>query len=151
MLQKAPDDAGDMDILRFTGHTRQDAADAADNELYFHARAGRLRQFVNDLALGDGVRLDADIAVFAKCDLPVDVFKQHGLDAERRDAELLIFPVQLVNEHIPEKRRRVLTDCRVSGHEAEICIHGVGLFVIVAGADLRKISGFVPIAKRDDA
>ena len=77
MLQKAPDDAGDMDILRFTGHTRQDAADAADNELYFHARAGRLRQFVNDLALGDGVCFDADVAVSSKRNLPVNMLQQH--------------------------------------------------------------------------
>ena len=30
-------------------------------------------------------------------------------------------------------------------------IHGVGLFVIVAGADLREVAGFVTIAKRDEA
>ena len=73
MLQKAADNTGDMDVFRLTGHTRQDAADAADDELNFHARARCIRQLVDDLALGDGVRLDA----------------------EGRSAELLIFPVQL--------------------------------------------------------
>ena len=95
MLQKPPDDAGDMNVFRLAGHTRQNAADAADDELNFHARARCIRQLVDDLALGDGVRLDADIAVFAKRNLPVDSFQQHRLDAEGRSAELLIFPVQL--------------------------------------------------------
>ena len=72
MLQKAPDDAGDVNILRFTGHTRQDAADAADDELGLHARAGRFCQFIDDLAFGDGIGLDADIAILAKRDLPID-------------------------------------------------------------------------------
>ena len=95
MLQKTPDDAGDMNVFRLAGHTRQNAADAADDELNFHARARCIRQLVDDLSLGDGVRLDADIAVFAKRNLPVDSFQQHRLDAEGRNAELLIFPVQL--------------------------------------------------------
>ena len=72
-------------------------------------------------------------------------------DAERRYAEFLIFPVQLVDQHIAEKRSRVLADRLVGRHKAEICIHGVGLFVIVAGADLREVAGFVTIATRDKA
>ena len=151
MLQKASDDAGDMDVIRLARYARQNAADAADDELDLHARAGRLRQLVNDFALGDGIGLDADIAALSQRNLPVDILKQHFFDAKRRYAELLICAVQLVDEHIAEKRSRVLADRLVGRHKAEICIHGVGLFVIVAGADLREVAGFVTIAKRDEA
>ena len=43
----------------------------------------------------------------------------------------LYLPVQLVDEHMAEERRRVLADRLVGGHEAEVCIHGVGLFVVI--------------------
>ena len=151
MLQKASDDAGDMNILRLNDHTRQDAANAANDELDFNARAGSRCQLVDDLALGDGIGLDADIAALSQRNLPVNILKQHFFDAKRRYAELLICAVQLVDEHIAEKRSRVLADRLVGRHKAEICIHGVGLFVIVAGADLREVAGFVTIAKRDEA
>lgn len=72
MLQKAPDDAGDIDILRFTGYTRQDAADAANDELNLYACAGRFGQLVDDLAFGDGIGLDAGITILAKRDVRAD-------------------------------------------------------------------------------
>ena len=50
-----------------------------------------------------------------------------------------------------EKRRRVLADRLVGGHEAEIRVHGVGLFVVIPGTDLCEVGGFVPIAKRNQA
>lgn len=83
MLQKAADDARDMDMLRLAGHARQDAADAANDELDFNAHAGRFRQLVDDLTLGDGIGLDADIAVLSQRNLLVDVSEQHIFDAKR--------------------------------------------------------------------
>ena len=44
MLQKTPHNAGDMDVFRIAGNARQNAADAADDELYFHTGAGSLHQ-----------------------------------------------------------------------------------------------------------
>ena len=151
MLQKAADNTGDMDVFRLTGHTRQDAADAADDELHLHARTGSRRQLVDDFALGDGIGLDADIAALSQRNLPVDILKQHFFDAKGRNAELLICAVQLVDKHIAEKRSRIFTDRLVGGHEAEVGIHGVGLFIIVARADLREVAGFIAAAKRDQA
>ena len=61
MLQKPPDDADNMDMLRLARNTRQDTADAADDELHLDARTGCFGQLVNDLALGDGVCFDAQM------------------------------------------------------------------------------------------
>ena len=77
MLQKPPDDAGNMDMLRLARNTRQDTADAADDELHLDARTGCFDQLVNDLALGDGVCFDADVAVSSKRNLPVNMLQQH--------------------------------------------------------------------------
>ena len=81
----------------------------------------------------------------------VDVSEQHIFDAEGRNAELLIFSVQLVDEHIAKKRRRVLANRRVGSHKTEIRVHGVGLFIIVARADLREVASLIAAAKRDQA
>ena len=71
-----------MDILRFTGNPRQNTANSPNDELNFNPRQRRLRQLVDDLALGDGICLDADITGAAQRDLTVHALQQHGLDPE---------------------------------------------------------------------
>ena len=139
-----------MDMLRLARNTRQDTADAADDELHLDARTGCFGQLVNDLALGDGVCFDADVAVSSKRNLPVNILQQHVFDAEGRNAELPVPSIQLVNKHVAEKRRRVLANRGGGGHKTQVCIHGVRLFVVVAGSDLCDIAGFVMAAKRNE-
>lgn len=55
---------------------------------------------------------------------------------------------QLVDQHIAEKGRCVLTDRMIGRHKAKVGIHGVGFFVAAAGANLRDIPGFVMATQR---
>ena len=73
VLEEASDDGGDVHVLGFAGDTREDAADATDDELHLDACAGCLCELIHDLTLGDRVRLDADISVATTCDLLVDL------------------------------------------------------------------------------
>src|SRR5699024_5491149 len=72
VLEEATDDAGDGDVVRVTRHARHEAADAADDEVDLHAGAAGLAELVDQVALGDGVRLDDDPAAVAAGDLLVD-------------------------------------------------------------------------------
>lgn len=66
VLQKAPDHTGDMNILRIAGDTGQDTADVADYELHLDPGTGGRCQLVDDLSLGDGICLDADVLSLPK-------------------------------------------------------------------------------------
>ena len=58
MLQIAPDDADDADVLRLARHAGEDAADAADDEVYLDARLRGLAQFADEVDVGQRVYLD---------------------------------------------------------------------------------------------
>ena len=73
MLEEASDDGGDVYVLGLTCDTWKDAADATDDELHLDTCAGGFCKLIHDLALGDRVRLDADISVATTCDLLVDL------------------------------------------------------------------------------
>ena len=150
MLQKAPDHTGDMNVLRIAGDAGKDTADAADDELHLDPGTGGRCQLVDDLSLGDGICLDADVSIPAQGNLPVDLLQKHALDAERGDAQLAICSVQLVYQHVAEECRRILTDGGVRRHQTQIRIHGVRFFVVVSRTDLRQVAGFVMAADCDE-
>ena len=97
----------------------------------------------------NGIGLDADISVLAQGDLAANLPQKHIFDTERRNAQRPVCSVQLVDEHIAKKRRRVLADGGVGRHQAQVRIHGVRFFVVVSRADLRQIAGFIVAAKGD--
>ena len=57
MLQKAPYNADDIDVIRLPRDMGDNAADAADNHLNLYASLGSFSQFIDELALGDGIHL----------------------------------------------------------------------------------------------
>lgn len=118
VLQKPAHHAGDADVVCAAGNTRQEAANAPDDELDLYPCLGGIPELINDLPLGDRVGLDADIPLAAQPDLLVYAPQEHGLNAVGGDAELLVAAVQFIDQHIPEERGRILTDLVVGGHQA---------------------------------
>ena len=80
VLQIAAHDAGDMDVLRPGGDAGAQAADAPQDQLDLDPCLGGLRQLVHHLPLRHGVGLDADTALGALGDLPVDELQEPGLN-----------------------------------------------------------------------
>ncbi len=140
-----------MNVLRFTGNSWPDTADAANNELHLDACARGLCQLIDHLPLGDCIGLDADIAVPTTLDLLIQLLKQHGLNTKRGHQQSLVLSVQLIHEHVTEEGGRILPDDRVHRHEAEVGVHGVGLFIVISGSHLREIGRFIVTPHRDEA
>ena len=151
VLQIAAHDAGDVDILRVGGNPRPQAADAPQDHLDLDPGAGGLRQLVHDLPLSHGVGLDADIAVGALGHLLLDEGDQLCLDPGGGYQQILVAAGQIPHQHVLEEHGAVQADGLAGGHEAQVGVHGVGLFVVVAGADLGDIAELVPLAQGDEA
>ena len=151
MLQKAPHNAGHMNVLRLGRDSRPEAADAPQNQLHLDPRLGRLNQLVHDLPLCHGVGLHADIALRAFGDLPVNELQQSGLDTRRRYQQALVLPLQIAYQHVLEKGRAIQANSLVGGHEAQIRVLLIGALVVIAGADLGDIAEPVSPAQGDEA
>ena len=139
-----------MDVVRVPRHPGQDAADAPDDEPHLRPRLRGLAQPVDHRPVGDGVGLDADVALSAQGSLAVDPAAQLLPDAEGGHPQLAVFPLHVVDQHVAEEGRRVLPDGLVGGHQTQVGVHGVGLFVIVARADLGEIARLAPAAGGDE-
>ena len=150
VLQEPPHDAGHVDALRLPLHAGQETADAADDELHLHPRLRRRPELVNDAPFGDGIGLDADITVRPLLHFLVDEGAELVLDAVGGHQQLLILPRQVVDQHIAEEAHRVLANALVSGHQGQVGVHGVGLLVVVAGADLGDIVHLALVPKGDE-
>ena len=150
MLQKPTHDAGHVDALRLPWHPRQNAADTADDELHLHPRLGRRPELVDDAPFGDGIGLDADISRLPLLHFLVNEDIQLFPDAVGGHQQFLILPRQVVDQHIAEKAHRVLADAFGGGHEGQVSVHGVGLLVVVAGADLGDIMHLALVPEGDE-
>ena len=140
MLEPATHDAANGDVFRLAGHAGQQARDAAHNEVDLHARAARLGDLVDDLAVGDGVHLEPDMRLFARArlgDLAVDAAHDEGLEAHGGNSQVGVLAVEVADLHVAEEPVGVLTDARVGRHVGVVGIEGGGLLVVVAGAQLR--------------
>ena len=151
VLQEAAHDAGDGDVVGLAGNAGHQAADAAHDEVDAHAGLRGLRQLVDELALGHGVDLHDDVAAPAAGDLAVDEAQELVLHGKGRDQELAVRPVQVPDEHVLEEGHGVRADDRVRGQEAEVRVERGGLFVEVAGADVRHVAQAVLLLARDEA
>ena len=150
VLQVTAHNAGDVDIFRVGGDSRPQAADAPEDHLDLNTGAGGLCQLVHDLTLGHGVGLDADIPLGALGHLLLNEGEELCLDAGGGHQQVLVAAGQVAHQHVLEEHGAIQTDGLAGGHEAQVGIHGVGLFVVVAGADLGDIAELVPFAQGDE-
>ena len=90
VLEQLADDGHFAHAVGVAFHARQDAGDAAHEQVDGHPRLGGLHQLVDDLLIGDGVRLEEQPALLAAAralDLHVDVAQDVLLDHKRRDPQ----------------------------------------------------------------
>ena len=66
MLEEAAHDGADVHVLRLAGDARQQAGYAADDHLDADARAARLGDLVDHLAVGERVELEEDAGGLAR-------------------------------------------------------------------------------------
>ena len=154
MLQEAAHDADHADVLRRPGHARNQAADAAHDQIDLHALAGGLHQPVDDRLVRQRVDLDADVRVLAvpgAGDLPVDHLQHPVLQAVRRDQQVLRLLHRLAHGQRAEDLRRLTADGLVVRHHAQVGIQAGGLLVVVARADLRGIRRVAVLHALDQA
>ena len=151
MLQIAPHDAADAEVLRFSGHAGQDAADAADDHVDLHAGAGGLHELFDDVHIGNGVDLDADAALLPLGDLRVHVLQHGTFQGAGRHQQMAVGPLQVADGHVFEKFRRVGADALVCRQQGQIGILLRRFLVVVAGAHLGDVSHFAVLPAGDQA
>ena len=153
VLQKAPHNAGDGDVVGFAGDTWQQAADAPDDQLHPDTGLGGLGQLVDEFPLGDRVDLDDDVPLRAPGNFAVDQAQQMVLHGKGGHQQLLVAAVQVAHEHILEEVHRIRSNDRVGSEQGKVGVEGGGFFVEIASADLGDIAQtavFLPAGNEAD-
>ena len=117
---------------------------------HLHPCLGRRSELVDHPPLGDRVDLDADIAIRPLLHLLVDEGAELISDAVGGHQQLLVLPCQIIDQQVAEKANGVLADGFGGSHQAQVGIHGVGLFIVITGADLGDIAHFALVPKGDE-
>src|SRR5262249_38966308 len=137
VLEKAPDDALDADVLGKSGHTRPQAADAADNELDLNAGLGGAVECVDDAGIDHRVELRPDVAGTAglhMLDLLLDILEQPRFEIDRGERDFFQVLGLGIARYIVEQPRSIPAERRLGGEEGEIGIDLRRHRMIVAGA-----------------
>lgn len=113
VFQEASYNAGDGDVFGLAGDSRQQAADAPDDEFHPDPSLGRLGELVDELPLGDRIDLDDDMSLLTPGDFAVDHAQQMVLHGKGSIQQLLITAVQVAHEHILEEVHSVFGNDRV--------------------------------------
>ena len=154
MLEQAPDDGDDAHVFGGALHAGNEAADSADEQGHFHAGVRRFGNLLDDLLVGDRIRLHEGhgrLASAGERDLLVEVFDQHRLDLQRGDAQHLVVVRDVLELHVAEELDGVASECLVRRDEAQVGVKARGLLVVVAGAELRDVLQSVFGLARDAA
>ncbi len=143
-----------LDILRLALNAGQQAADATHQQADAHAGTAGLGQAGEHVAVGQRIELHENLALATGLDLhdlAVDQVQDALLEAGRRDQQVVVLALQVADQHIFKEARRIRADIRVGRHQAEVGVLLGGLFVVVAGADLRDILDVPAVLPGDQA
>ena len=154
VLEQLADDGHLAHPIGVAFHPRQDAGDAAHEQIDGHARLGRLDQFVDDLLVGDGIRLEEQPALLTAAralDLHVDVAQDVLLDHERRHPQDVVVVRGVLQRHVAEEVGSVVADLGIAGDEREVGVELRRLLVVVARAQLGDVLQAVFRLARDGA
>ena len=149
VLQKPVHDAAHGDVLAQAGHPGLEAADAADDEVDFHPRLGRLVQRLNHgrlherIQLGDDPGGQAALRVFG---LAGDQFQNSGAEVERCHDELAR-GLKLADARQQIKQvGGVLAELRTAGQQAEIGVKLGGGGIVIARGQMDVAPDLQPLA-----
>ena len=149
MFQKPVHDAAHRDVFAQTRHARTQAADAANDEVNFHARLGRgvkgldQLRFNERVELGDDARRQAALRIgrFAR-----DELQQPGVQVKRGHDEFFhALKLADAGKQV-EQVRRVLAKFRPARQQAQVRVKLRRVGVVVAGAEVNITADFVPLA-----
>jgi len=134
VFQEPAHDAAHGDVVADPGDTRTEAAEAADEQIHFHAGAGRLIEEANHAFILKGIHFKDQVAVFAVGDLPPDQFDEAAPHSDRGDQEPAKIGLMRVTGQVVEKIGGVGADVGIGGEQAKIRVETGGSRVVVAGA-----------------
>ena len=119
--------------------------------MHARARLARAHEPRHNVRVVHGVDLDADVPLRAEARLRLDVRHQLRLVALRREPARLRLADGLAAREPVERPGRVAPDGRIARQEHEVGVLLGGLFVVVAGADLRVVADAAGTPPRDEA
>ena len=154
MFQITSDDAVHFHMFRIAGNARQQTTDAADDQTDLHTGAACLLQTVDDLAVRQRVQLHEDLSrllVTGLFDFRIDHGEHLRLQRMRCHQQMLIGALQLADGHILEEVDRIDADALPGGQITVVGVLLTRLFIVVPGADLRKILQLVLLFAGDQA
>ena len=139
MFQLPADNAAYGNVVADAVHASPQAADTADDKVYFNARHGSFIQFLNNGVVNQRVHFGNDMpgaAFFNNADFVVDKFINLFAQSERRHNQFVPYRrVRITGQHI-EERRSVAAELVVGSHQAHIGIKFGCVIVVVACAKM---------------
>ncbi len=150
VLEVAPEDAADADVLRQAGHAGTQARDAANDQVDLHASVAGGVQRLDHLGIADRVGLDRDPAVLAEAGLPLDQLEQPRAQVTRRHHQLVVAVAAAVAGEVVEQPGHVGADVDVAREDAEVLVQPGGLGVVVARADVAVAPELVAVVAHDE-
>ena len=142
VLEQPAHDGNDAHVVGGALHLGHQAADAAHEQRYVHARLRRLGNLFDDVLVRYGIGLQespAGLARARQADLLVQIVQDHGLYLQRSDPQHLVFVRHVFQQHVAEEAHGILAESLVGGDEAEIGVELGRLLVVVARAELRDV------------
>ena len=139
MLEESAEDADDADVFGQSRDAGAQAAEAADDEVDFHAGLRGGVERLDDFRVLEGVHLgdDAGFAAGRGRARPRGGFSGETLaHVDRRDEQLAVIALERTAGEVVEEVDHVVGDLRVAGEQAEIGVELGGAGVVVAGADV---------------
>ena len=153
MLEETPDDADDANAVGEALDLRPQAADAAHDEVDFHAGLRREIQRVDDLRVHERVHLRDDARGPPRrrvLGLPLDELQEPLPHAVRRDDQLAIHPLAREPRQHVEQVADVRAHGLAAGEQADVGVDARGLGVVVAGAEVHVSPDAVRLAPHDE-
>ena len=154
MLKQAAYDGNHLDVFGISLNARHQAGNAAHEQRGLHACLRSLGDLVDDVLVGNGVRLEyqaVGLALFGKANLLIDLMQDHRLDLQRCNGKLLVAVGSIFQAHVAEELGGVFADALIGGDVAEVGVQARSLLVVVAGAQLRDVLDAVFGVARDGA
>ncbi len=153
VLQIAPHDAVNLDVLCESGDGSHHTADASHQQIHMDPRLGRLNELVDDDLVGHAVEFETQIgcrAVFRLLYLSLDHAEDFGSQAERGHQQMMRVLRHFAHGKAVEHRRGLRADSRVGGHERKVSISTHRVLVVVAGTHLGDIFDSVALHAGDE-
>ena len=142
MLEHASHDRDDAHVLGVAFHAWDQTRYAANEHDRLHARLRCLRDLVDDLFVGDRVRLEEQPARLAsprKLDLVVDVLQDERFHLQGCYPQHIVVVRHVLKRHVAEELRRIAADRGARRDERQVGVELGRLLVVIARAELRDV------------